>query len=624
MLQDKLLAKILHLADAKMSPISDRDYGEKLVKQVEIHKTRGLKDKDARLEAVKIMDSYQYVKLNRSEIGQIIRQKLYLSLPEPARTSLYEFVLPAPEASMEAECSGEAPPVPIVLSGNLTDVALTYLALAHSDHEAFKNYPAMLEKCRKVFGDEDLKSVEMLEAYVHHYSEALRGANNAVSMAFAEISIRQDQPPLSSSWQRLLVKDKERVTGRLLKDVADLAAIAPDNLTLDDHLMINSRMMYPRVFERISFLHNVNLKNGVTKAKLENFVKEFYKLELTSKEIAGDEKIPLEQALLMAIDVISSPSIKTVATDQIPDLQLPTYNELTETERMRVAQVIHPDLSIDDLSQIISKLKMPKKDFYMRKLQPGDLKGFYLGKLSNCCQNIDSRASEAVRHGMHEPNSGFYVIQEMYGKISNPETDRIVAQFFVWSAQSKSGKQIVFDSFERLGPEYDKLCAPFMIAVAEMLRKSPYRYEYIGLGAGGIKAPKFNIKTNLARAKLPQIPGYKFRKDGLLYRDSKHQYDVSHLQLTHSIAELEAIGLLKTSNDLKRAICYAEIIGISDIKSEVPLQQTAAAAEIAVDSKAIVSKLGLFSQPDPRAHAESIAPLTGSNPIDLGENLLER
>ena len=128
-----------------------------------------------------------------------------------------------------------------------------------------------------------------------------------------------------------------------------------------------------------------------------------------------------------------------------------------------------PDISIDGLA-------VEAPGYKMVKLPVGDMRGFILGKLTNCCQSIGGQGEACAMHLMSDPNAGAYIIiQERKGK---PE--RIVAQSF--AGISEDGKTLIFDSWERLGKTTDKYLDKFYPAFAFEAEK---RGLEVTLGTGG-------------------------------------------------------------------------------------------------------------------------------------------
>ena len=142
-------------------------------------------------------------------------------------------------------------------------------------------------------------------------------------------------------------------------------------------------------------------------------------------------------------------------------------------------------------------------NYYMQKLAPDDPRGLVLGKLTNCCQYVGNEYSHScVEHGMTSENSAFYVWKR---KTNNKITDKdpIVAQSWTWLGTEGN---IVFDSFERLGPAYDALSRPFLEHYAWLAEKE-HHIPGIRLGTGG-NSPRLNMAATEKPSSLEGYNGY--------------------------------------------------------------------------------------------------------------------
>jgi ankyrin repeat protein len=78
-----------------------------------------------------------------------------------------------------------------------------------------------------------------------------------------------------------------------------------------------------------------------------------------------------------------------------------------------------PDIKIEGALINLSKR------YYFTKLPPNDLRGFYLGSLTACCQSIGHYGHSCALHGMTSEDSGFYILFE---RPSDPEyTKKLLA-----------------------------------------------------------------------------------------------------------------------------------------------------------------------------------------------------
>lgn len=118
------------------------------------------------------------------------------------------------------------------------------------------------------------------------------------------------------------------------------------------------------------------------------------------------------------------------------------------------------------------KITLSDLGYDLERLAPGDPRGPLLGVITNCCQHLHGAAEECARAGVTHPDASFYIIKK---------NDRIVAQSFAWRTKTS----LVFDSFETLSDDYDKLCLPSLKAAAiKALELDPSLLD-VRLGTGG-------------------------------------------------------------------------------------------------------------------------------------------
>lgn len=89
-------------------------------------------------------------------------------------------------------------------------------------------------------------------------------------------------------------------------------------------------------------------------------------------------------------------------------------------------------------------LDIAGKDFDMpnahfRLLDSSDIRGLFLGELTDCCQSIGAAGDKCATHGFTSPNGGFYVIETDKGEI--------IGQTWAWRGEEG---ELVFDSLEML------------------------------------------------------------------------------------------------------------------------------------------------------------------------------
>ena len=74
-----------------------------------------------------------------------------------------------------------------------------------------------------------------------------------------------------------------------------------------------------------------------------------------------------------------------------------------------------------------------------RRLANDDIRGLFLGELTDCCQSIGGHGTNCAHHGYTSPNGGFYVVETQGGEI--------IGQTWAWRGEKG---ELVFDSLEML------------------------------------------------------------------------------------------------------------------------------------------------------------------------------
>jgi ankyrin repeat protein len=163
-----------------------------------------------------------------------------------------------------------------------------------------------------------------------------------------------------------------------------------------------------------------------------------------------------------------------------------------------------------DIVKNLPDIIIEGKDFNMEgasfhPLPANDVRGLFLGELTDCCQSIGGQGAACAEHGFMSENGGFYVVEK--------DNKEIIGQTWAW--RGKEG-ELVFDSLETLGQrvtpqQWKKLT----VAFAKALKKNAGNVTALHIGTGGATPESLTKSFNAAAAAQPV--------DYTGYRDSHKQ-----------------------------------------------------------------------------------------------------
>ena len=159
-----------------------------------------------------------------------------------------------------------------------------------------------------------------------------------------------------------------------------------------------------------------------------------------------------------------------------------------------------PNSAIPDIN--VPGTAFGMKGYSFSKLPSGDLRGLFLGEMTNCCQSIGQAGHMSARHGFLSPNGGFYVV-------ANDASGEIVGETWAW--RGKKG-EVVFDSLETLGrrvslESWQAICKEAAKAFAE--NANDVTALYVGNSGGTPKLlPACADKSARPRTRLGYTDAY--------------------------------------------------------------------------------------------------------------------
>ncbi len=171
---------------------------------------------------------------------------------------------------------------------------------------------------------------------------------------------------------------------------------------------------------------------------------------------------------------------------------------------LRLAKRAYPKNAVHIPAVTIDGQDVGQPGYRMRRLEPGDIRGLFLGEMTACCQSVGGYGASCAVHGYTSEQGGFYVWESKGGEI--------VAQAWVWRGKNK---ELVFDSLESMRKLPGSFYEPFLkAAAAEMLKGDVTR---VMVGTGG-ETPSLGMKLD--------IPA-KMADRSTNYSDSSEQYMVA-------------------------------------------------------------------------------------------------
>jgi hypothetical protein len=147
-----------------------------------------------------------------------------------------------------------------------------------------------------------------------------------------------------------------------------------------------------------------------------------------------------------------------------------------------------PDLVIDGAA-----FGMAGAKFY--RLAPDDIRGLFLGKLTDCCQSIGCAGGACAEYGYESPDGGFYVLENAKGEV--------IGQTFAWRGVDGG---LCFDTLETLGTRVtpDQWRKVLKCVAEELTARKDHDVERLTVGLGG-DTPK-ELTAAFEKAATPVEP----------------------------------------------------------------------------------------------------------------------
>ncbi|MEQ9116199.1 MAG: hypothetical protein RLN62_05340 [Rickettsiales bacterium] len=464
-----------------------------------------------------------FIALNPGELREIKDKRLYLALPIGEEEEVR-----SPRAMLEYAATGRVAESLRARDVAVEDVMYVAMALDKSGEEAYFKIDESIPKLKAVFGD-DLKS---FEGFIKSYEAAYPSEKDIISKAAESVEWKDTGKVLEDPrWRGLLADPRGRgIVDQLIYRYEEFNEKFEDDFpnNIDELLQKGLELDCPLFLEKLASLRDEDLPEKWPRSKVVNYAREHYKLDLKSTGEAESNGRTIDEAMLLALDVIINPERKKriEGRKDLPDIAFSgeeaaiSINEAREGVDRRFIQTFPEALQAKVQAALQEDYRRSREfasDYTLRLLDPDDPKGFYLGKLTNCCQSIDGTSKEVVEYGMTQRDSGFYVIEDKRGRVRGQG----------WAWISEDGKSIVIDSFEKASPEVSVIFEVMLSKLRDRLLEEGFENVFLGIG-NTVEEMRFEkTKLSTRRVRMPVREGFLLNDKGLLYGDSLNSYDLS-------------------------------------------------------------------------------------------------
>lgn len=164
-----------------------------------------------------------------------------------------------------------------------------------------------------------------------------------------------------------------------------------------------------------------------------------------------------------------------------------------------IAQAVPPKVR-DMPDIIIDGKRFGLEGTTFHKLANDDVRGLFLGELTDCCQSIGNAGNDCAEHGYTSPNGGFYVIETAQGEI--------IGQSWAWRGEQS---ELCLDSLETLGARVSQQQWKDLLKeiAQELTMRKNHGVSALHVGTGGATPHAFAQAFEQATAKPVDYSGYR-------------------------------------------------------------------------------------------------------------------
>jgi ankyrin repeat protein len=464
----------------------------------------------AKMQAAKQEDkrelSGQYIQLDLQEVEDIEKYGISQLLDDSAMAKYASFKTESPVAQ-SAVAAG------VDLSFAKDDEFKRHVILYALTQDKFEelisgdestpqaNLEANLDIITKIYKKTDGLEHKKFDAYFNKVRDDQKGQGNWFKIGINDLKerIKLLEQESFKGFEHLLDHKDARLAIKVLSDHKKLEGRGSEFSDLDKYIEGLCRVKFADSYEAIS----TSALGEPRKKELEGFIVDYFKAYSKGTNVSPDTTI--EEGIKRSIDSALS---KSEQAEELPDVSV-QYEKL-------------------DGDTLESLLNEQTNGYSIRRLPKSDLRGYYLGALTNSCQSMHGHGHNFAKLGMEDKDSGFYVLEK---------DGRIVGQAFSWKGTDR--KSLVFDSIETLGDEHQIPAAILFMKLAKKItdNKKEYGIEQVRVGLGG--------QTPKVFSKFPSSEYSQHLKEAdVAFYDSIRQASITDMAKDQDLNQVLAVNFL--------------------------------------------------------------------------------
>ncbi len=384
------------------------------------------------------------------------------------------------------------------------------------------NLEANLDIITKIYKKTDDLEHKKFDAYFNKVRDDQKGQKNWFKIGIDDLKprIKLLEQESFKGFEHLLDHKDARLAIKVLSEHEKLNGRGSEFSDLDKYIEGLCRVKFADSYDAIS----TSALGEPRKKELEGFIVDYFKAYSKGTNVSPDTTI--EEGIKRSIDSVLS---KPEQAEALPDVSV-QYEKL-------------------DGNTLESLLNEQTKGYSIKRLPKSDLRGYYLGALTNSCQSMHGHGHDFAKLGMEDEDSGFYVLEK---------DGRIVGQAFSWKGEDR--KSLVFDSIETLGDEHQTPAAILFMKLAKKIidNKEGYGIEQVRIGLGGQTPKVFSKFLSWEYSKHP--------KESIVnFYDSRSQASITDMAKNSDVYKYLAANCLLEASKVGNLELVEKLINKGDL-----------------------------------------------------------